>query len=230
MVGIGGVGDPEQIGGSTVCKNETCLRIEHDDRVARGVERSNQLVVQSIVAHECGHVVRGSDITDGVSVGVAHRMRSERDDHVGAVGAGHPEVRNKTRVRRSRGNPLRLQFGASARHGMRPRSNAEGERRTTQREDSKCVVGRGQPTIKIGLAQGDRKRGERAVDASSLTETFARMRERASRLGGLHVEGALGEVEGAHLHGGEERIAIDGAVGVGDSRDIERLIEREHGQ
>ena len=52
---------------------------------------------------------------------------------------------------------------------MRPGSNTESERRTTQGERAEGVIGRGEATIEIGFAQSDGERGECAVDAPSLS-------------------------------------------------------------
>ena len=63
---------------------------------------------------------------------------------------------------------------------MRPWSNTEREWSATQRERTKCVVGRGQSTIDVGFAHGDWEQSERAIDAPSLSGFVVRMRERAT--------------------------------------------------
>jgi len=125
--------------------------------------------------------VGGREVRHHATSYIAHWMRSEPDHVGGSIKRGERELGNKRFVGASGSNPARLEFGAHGGRRVRPRSNAESERRATQSESAEGVVGGGQPTIEVGLTTGDGEFSNGAVDAPSVSGWSGAVREPARR-------------------------------------------------
>lgn len=156
-------------------------------------------------------------------------MRHQCNDDVVAGDIRDSKVSEERRVCCPRREPLALKFGPSRRNGVGPGGNTQGEWSATQRERTKRLVGVGQASVEINVAQGDWKGCEVSINAPSLTGSPMVTWERASEgelaagcrgSGRLNEERGLHEVERATFDGGEQNLAVDRSV---DTRHLGRV-------